>query len=164
MELLTYTDADLELTEAIECDADVMREVGGPHPRSAIPAIHRRRLHGIEAGDWWLKIVPQPPGPAAGTIGIWETTWNESTIHEAGWMLLGAYQGRGLATEALGLLLAKARAERRCDAIYAFPGVSNGPSNALCRKFGFELIGEGGFEYANRVLHCNQWRLELAVD
>jgi hypothetical protein len=41
VELAAYTDADLALTEALETDPEVMRELGGPIPRAKLPEIHR---------------------------------------------------------------------------------------------------------------------------
>jgi RimJ/RimL family protein N-acetyltransferase len=156
MELLRYEDADLALTEALETDPDVMRELGGPTERARFPEIHRRRL----ADPWYFKIVPEPPGPAAGTIGVWEKELDGATIHETGWMVLPAFQGRGIATAALRLLVERVRAEPRFDSLHAFPPVTNAPSNALCRKFGFSLLGEREFVYAGRTLHCNHWVLQ----
>ena len=158
MQLLPYTEADLQLTEALETDPEVMRELGGPIPRSEIPGIHRRRL-----GDpWWFKIAIEPDGPAAGTIGIWEKDFRGATLHETGWMVLPAFQGRGVASAALALLIERVRAEPRFDSMHAFPPVTNAPSNALCRKFGFSLLEEADFVYAGRTLHCNHWALETA--
>ncbi len=156
MQLLPYTDADQQLTEALETDPDVMRELGGPIPRSEIPRIHRRRL-----GDpWWFKIAIEPDGPAAGTIGIWEKDFRGAMLHETGWMVLPEYQGRGVATAALALLIDRVRAEPRFDSMHAFPPVTNTPSNALCRKFGFSLLEQADFVYAGRPLHCNHWALD----
>jgi RimJ/RimL family protein N-acetyltransferase len=47
----------------------------------------------------------------------------------------------------------------------AFPSVDNGASNAICRKLGFELLGELEFEYPpghGRVMLTNDWRFDLA--
>ena len=107
VELQAYTDADLALTEALETDPEVMRELGGPIEREKLPEIHRRRL-----GDpWWFKIVDGPAGTAVGTIGVWETRHGEETLHETGWMVLPAHQGRGIASAALTLLIERVRAE-----------------------------------------------------
>jgi hypothetical protein len=46
--------------------------------------------------------------------------------------------------------------------IHAFPGVGNGPSNAICHKAGFTRIGERQIDYAGRMLRCNDWVLDLA--
>lgn len=155
VELLAYTDADLALTEALETDPQVMRELGGPIHRSRIPEIHCRRLN----DPWWLKITLDRHEPAVGTIGIWEKEMDGTTIHETGGLVLPAFQGRGVATTALRLLIERVRAEPQFDFMHAFPGVSNMPSNALCRRFDFDLLGQRDLEYAGRDLRCNHWRL-----
>jgi RimJ/RimL family protein N-acetyltransferase len=161
VELLTYTEADLPLTEALEGDPETMRELGGPHTKEAIAKTHERRVEAIASGTWWFKIVPDPAAAPVGTIGIWETSWKGSKIHEIGWMVLPAHQGHGIATRALESILSRARADPRFARIHAFPGAANAPSNALCRKFGFLKTEECEVEYAGRALRCNHWELEL---
>jgi RimJ/RimL family protein N-acetyltransferase len=40
----------------------------------------------------------------------------------------------------------------------------NEASNAICRKLGFELLGEEDFEYPpGNPIRCNDWRLDLAT-
>jgi RimJ/RimL family protein N-acetyltransferase len=74
--------------------------------------------------------------------------------------VLPAQQGRGIASAALTLLIERVKAEPRFPSIHAFPPVTNAPSNALCRKFGFTLLGQDDFVYAGRTLRCNQWALD----
>jgi RimJ/RimL family protein N-acetyltransferase len=155
MELQAYTDADFPLTEALETDPRVMHELGGPIERSKLPDVHRRRLD----DPWWCKIVEHPGGPAVGTIGVWETRHGGAVVHETGWMVLPAHQGRGVASAALGLLIDRARGV--FPSLHAFPPVTNAPSNALCRKFGFTLLGPAAFVYSGRTLQCHHWSLEL---
>ena len=76
-------------------------------------------------------------------------------------MELPAFQGRGLASQAVRAVLDKARSEGRWDVVHAFPGATNGPSNAICRKMGFSKIEELDYEYAGRMLHGNHWRIDL---
>jgi RimJ/RimL family protein N-acetyltransferase len=137
-----------------------MRELGGPIARTEIPRVHRLRVN----DPWYFTIVPEPSGPAAGAIGIWEAEHDGTRIHETGWMVLPEFQGRGIASTALALLIERARSESKFRAIHAFPAVTNAPSNALCRKFGFSLLGDEQFEFRGHPLHCNQWVLELAPD
>ena len=155
MELQAYTDDDFWLTETLETDPDVMRHLGGPIDPDKLPGIHRRRLD----DPWWFKIVAEPGGPPVGTIGVWETRHGDETLHETGWMVLPAHQGRGIASAALALLIDRVRAEPRFPSIHAFPPVTNAPSNALCRKFGFVLSGQADFVYSGRTLRCNHWSL-----
>ena len=133
-----------------------MRHLGGPSSTEEVAAAHRRRL-----GDpWWLVIVAEPDGPAAGTIGVWETEHDSETLFETGWTVRPGFQGRGIASAALALLLDRVRAEPRFESIHAFPGIDNGPSNRLCRKFGFTLLGDARFRFRGHELHCHHWRLE----
>jgi RimJ/RimL family protein N-acetyltransferase len=46
--------------------------------------------------------------------------------------------------------------------MHAFPNVDNAPSNAICRKLGFELIEACEFEFPKGLfMTCNDWRLDL---
>ena len=163
MELVPYGEGDLWLTEALETDPAVMHQLGGPRPREELGGVHDMRIAAkIDGDDWWFKIVPGPGDEPAGTIGVWPTHHDGAEIYETGWMVLSSYQGRGIASEALGILLDRARANGRFASIHAFPGVTNGPSNALCRKFGFELLGESDVEFRDQPLRVNHWVLGLA--
>ncbi len=155
--LARYEDADFALTEALETDPVVMRELGGPVDPARLPGSHARRV----ADPWYFTIVPEPPGPAVGTIGVWEKELDELTIHETGWMVLPAFQGRGIATRALDLLIARVGEAAEFSTMHAFPPISNAPSNALCRKAGFTLLRQRAFVYAGRTLECNQWMLDV---
>jgi RimJ/RimL family protein N-acetyltransferase len=161
VELVPYTDGDIGLIEQLECDAATMSELGGPVSPAELPRIHERRLDTVAAGEWYFKIVPEPGGPPAGTIGIWSASWRERPIQETGWMVLPAFQGRRIASRALELILGMARSEQRFDRIHAFPSVTNQPSNALCRRFGFELMEETDFLYRGAQLRVNVWELAL---
>ncbi len=160
MELVTYSGGDMWLTEAIETDPVMMANLGGPVPREDIPRIHARRLEHVAKGAWYFTIVPEPSGPPVGTIGIWASDCNGAEISEITWAVLGEFQGRGLASEALRLILGRAREDGRWGPIHAFTAIANGPSNALCRKFGFVLVEECDIDYAGRPLRCNHWVLE----
>ena len=163
MELRPYAEGDLPLTEALETDPEVMQELGGRRTSEDLRRAHRNRVTPTAAGEqWWFVIVPEPGGPGAGQIGIWEHEWDGDRIHEIGWTLLPAFQGRGIASRALDMLLERARQAGSIDTIHALPGVTNAPSNALCRKFGFELVEEREIEFLGRPLQVNHWVLELA--
>jgi RimJ/RimL family protein N-acetyltransferase len=144
----------------METDPEVMAELGGPVPREEVPAIHQRRLATTEADPWYFVVVTDDDEPA-GALGIWETEHDGATVHETGWMLAREFHGRGLATAALALLLDRARTEPRFEQLHAWPGVTNPASNALCRKFGFELLGEEEGAYRDAKLRVNHWVLTL---
>ncbi len=157
--LAQYEDGDFALTEALETDPVVMRELGGPIDPARLPDSHARRV----ADPWYFTIVADAEGPRVGTIGIWGKELDGLTIHETGWMVLPAFQGRGIATGALGLLIERVRAAPQFPSMHAFPPISNAPSNALCRKFHFGLLGQRAFVYAGRTLQCNHWTLDVAA-
>ena len=163
MELVPYAAGDLWLTEALEGDPEVMRELGGPQPKEKIPVIHERRLGHVARGAWYFKIVPDAATGAVGTIGVWNTEWKGEKISEMGWMVLPAFQGRGLASAAVRSLLDRARAEKRFATAHAFPGAANGASNAICRKAGFTRLEQCDLDYHGRPLRCNHWRLDLSL-
>jgi RimJ/RimL family protein N-acetyltransferase len=75
---------------------------------------------------------------------------------------LDQFQGRGLATRGVAAVIEGVRAERKHRFVHAFPSVDHLPSNAVCRKVGFTLLGE--FEYPpGRFIRSNDWRLDLSV-
>jgi RimJ/RimL family protein N-acetyltransferase len=159
MHLRPGTMADAWLTVALETDPRVMAELGGPHPSEYAEGAHRRRV-ATNASGWWLMMEPEPGQPPIGAIGLWASEWNGEPISETGWMVLPEHQGRGHASAALRLLVERAAADGRWGEIHAFPGVTNGPSNALCRKTGFELVEtDVEVDYGGRNLHCNHWVL-----
>jgi len=48
--------------------------------------------------------------------------------------------------------------------MHAFPNVDNAPSNAICRKLGFELQEACEFEFpTGHFTPGNDWRLDLRV-
>jgi RimJ/RimL family protein N-acetyltransferase len=160
VELIPYTDADAWLTRALETDERVMAELGGPWPDEVIPRIHERRLESIARGTWWFTLVPSPGDRPVGILGIFGSDHEGQAISEAGWSVLPVHQGKGYASAGLALLLHRAHADGRWGTIHAFPGSTNAASNALCRKFGFRLVGEDTVDYGGRELHCNHWLLE----
>jgi RimJ/RimL family protein N-acetyltransferase len=158
VQLVPFTEADEWLTVAMETDPRVMAELGGPWSVEEAKATHARRLQSVPEHGWWsLKIVPEAVGTPVGSIGCWDSEWAGEPISEAGWMVLAEHQGKGYASAALAAVLEREQAEHRWGDIHAFPGATNAPSNALCRKFGFELIGGGDADYAGRHFPVNHW-------
>ena len=158
VELVPYRDADLWLTEALETDPRTMAELGGPWPAEHARAAHKRRLAGVLDGTtWWFTIVAEPTIGPVGVIGAWASDWDGEALSETGWMVLPDHQGKGYASAALGAMLDLARTDARWGDIHAFPGVTNGASNALCRKFGFEQLEGGDADYAGRQFPVNHW-------
>lgn len=161
MTLEPLAESDLELVRAISGDPEMMKDLGGPLTEEGIVAQHRRFMDSAKKGDWAFKVVPDPGGPAAGIVCLWDGSHGDGTITEMGWLILPAFQRRGLATAAAAALIARARAEKRATAVHAFPAVSNPASNAICAKLGFEKLGVVPIDYAGRTLTCRHWRLTL---
>jgi RimJ/RimL family protein N-acetyltransferase len=103
-----------------------------------------------------FKIVDDASGEAVGSVGYWKRTRDGEQVYETGWSVLPAFQGRGIARMATALAIARARSERKHRFLHAFPSVDNAPSNAICRKLGFTLLGENEFEYPpGNLMRCN---------
>jgi RimJ/RimL family protein N-acetyltransferase len=141
----------------------MMAHLGGAWPKERMPQKLRDNLAHVEAGTAWIfKIIAdEDSNCAAGSVCIWENSWQGERINEIGWMILPSYQGRGLGAQAVRAILDKAQSERRWDVIHAFPGISNTASNSICRKMGFSMIEECAIEWAGHILQCNHWRLDL---
>lgn len=163
MRLRNVTVDDLDLYLGTLGDPDVMSELGGPLPAERIQDKLRRDV-ALAASDeaWILTIVPdETAGRAVGNVVVWNSEHNGEPIAEMGWMLLKEFHGRGYGSEAVHLVLLRAKAENRWGVIHAFPGVTNPASNAVCRKNGFELVGQSDAEYNGHLIRANHWRVEL---
>lgn len=164
MELLSISLDDLALYESVHCDERMMAHLGGAWPKEQMPQKLRRDVELIARGSAWVfKIIPDDDSAsAAGTVCIWESSWQGESISEIGWMILPRFQQQGLATKAVRAILDKALSEKRWgETIHAFPSVTNVASNAICQKMGFSMIEECDIDYAGRLLRCNHWRLDL---
>jgi RimJ/RimL family protein N-acetyltransferase len=142
---------------------EMTEHLGGPETDEALRGRHERYLAAARSDCvFCLTAVLEPEGVAVGNVNFWEREWEERPIYEMGWGVLPEYQGRGLASAAVKQAIELARATGRRDAVHAFPSVENGPSNAICRKAGFELIRAVQFEYPKgHWMECNDWRIAL---
>lgn len=161
--LRPWSDGDLPLLERLMGDPAMTVHLGGPETPEKIRARHIRYSQtGQNGEDRMFVIVVGPETTPAGSIGYWERDWRDQTIWETGWSVLPEFQGQGVATRATLAVIEKARAAGRHRFIHAFPSVHNAPSNAICRKTGFTLLGGVEFEYPpGRLILCSDWRLDL---
>ena len=140
----------------------MMEHVGGPESPGAIAKRHRRYA---KRGSRQFKIVDEATGEGVGWVGYWEREWRGEDVYETGWAVLPDFQGRGIAAAATLALIARARTEGGRRYLHAFPSVDNTPSNAICRKTGFTLLGVFDFEYPpGNPLRCNDWFVDLRAD
>lgn len=161
-----WSAGDLTLLERLLGDPAMMTHLGGPETSEQILRRHERYIRLSDSGtDHMFKIVWEPSGDGVGSVGYWRKVWREQQIYEMGWLVLPEYQGQGIATKAAAAVIAEARLEPKYRFMHAFPSVSNGASNAICRKLGFTLIEECQVEYpAGRSMRVNDWRLDLFGD
>ena len=137
--------------------------LGGPEAEEKLLDRHRRYLPPWPAGTGAMFVITVGADAApAGNTGYWEKEWRGGTVYETGWHVLPEFQGQGVAAAAVRLLVEEARAAAGHRWLHAFPSVDNAPSNALCRKVGFELLEVCDFEYPpGNPIRCNDWRYDL---
>ncbi|MGW2206382.1 GNAT family N-acetyltransferase [Streptomyces sp. NPDC001774] len=159
-----WSEGDFELLTAMNAP-ELMEHLGGPETDEALAKRHRRYVDLSTArtsAGRMFRIVLLPEEIAVGGIGFWEQAEDGEPVYETGWTVLPGHQGRGVATAATRLVAELARAEHTHRFLHAFPSTENGPSNAVCRKAGFELLGARDLEYPpGRPMRCNDWRLDL---
>jgi RimJ/RimL family protein N-acetyltransferase len=149
------------------CDPVMMAGLGGPLPREGIEDKVARDVQAAAAGDEWIKmIVPGETAPevVAGSVALWSHHEDSEPVSEIGWMVLPEFQGRGLAGQAVRMLLELARDDGRWGLVHAFPATTNGPSNGICRSLGFRFAGERDVTFAGRVLRSSHWVINPAAD
>jgi RimJ/RimL family protein N-acetyltransferase len=162
MQLIPISKDDLALFESINCDPLMMTGLGGPTPRERVPQILQNAVESVEDGTcWYYKIILDDSNEAAGAVCIWENTHHGENINEMGWTILPPFQGKGLGSKAVRAVLDKARSEKRWDVVHAFPGITNIPSNGICKKTGFTKLEECDIEFRGNILHCNHWQIDL---
>lgn len=162
-----WSEDDFDLLRAANAP-ELMDHLGGPETEEQLIKRHQRYvdLSADRTGKGRMyRIVLSASGAsgeAAGSVGFWEQTWDGLEVYETGWSVLPAFQGRGIATAGTVAVVEEARAKQKHRYLHAFPSVANGPSNAVCRKAGFSLVGECDVEYPpGNVLRSNDWRLDL---
>ena len=158
-----WGEGDLPLLRRLMGDPAMTEHLGGPESEEKLVERQARYERVGEPGaGQMLKIVDPATGEAVGSVGYWEKEWRYQTVYETGWSVLPEFQGRGIAVAATALVIEAAREERRHRWLHAFPSVENAPSNAICRKLGFELLGEHDFEFPpGHWMRCNDWRIAL---
>jgi RimJ/RimL family protein N-acetyltransferase len=161
VELRTYSERDRQLTIALESDPDVVGHLGGVLDTDDAAQVHERRIAGVAAGDLFFTIVPDGEVEPVGVIAIWRSEFESRPVHELGAMLRPQFQARGIAGQAFELVLPRA-VDAGVGVLHSFPSVTNGPSNAILRKLGFDRIEDCDLEYEGRPLRCAHWVRDLS--
>jgi RimJ/RimL family protein N-acetyltransferase len=161
--LQPWSEEDLPLLQKLLGDPNMMTHLGGPETPEQILRRHQRYTHLKESGtDHMFKVVWGLHAEDVGSVGYWRKTWRDQSVYEMGWLILPAYQGLGIATQAAAAVIEEAGREARYQFMHAFPSVDNPASNAICRKLGFTLVEECQFEYPpGHSMIVNDWRLDL---
>ncbi|WP_314247847.1 GNAT family N-acetyltransferase [Streptomyces kutzneri] len=151
--------------------------LGGPEPAAKL-VDRQRRYEALSAREpaagRMFRVVRTPAGEgpgdgggrgraeSVGSVGFWEREWQGEPVYESGWGILPEFQGHGLAVAAFTELLAYVRAHGSRDSVHAFPGTDHPASNAVCRRAGFEYLGDVDFEYPPGVPHPScDWRYRV---
>ena len=171
VKLVPWTREDFPLL--VRLNAPEMTEhLGGPETPEQLEKRHQRYVAAAQSGifhdpdrtytAYIFKAILEPDCVAVGGVNFWDREWNGEHVYEMGWGVVPEYQGRGIASAAVTQAVELARATNRRPAVHAFPSVDNVPSNGICRRVGFTLLGEVGFEYPKgHWMTCNDWSLLL---
>jgi RimJ/RimL family protein N-acetyltransferase len=152
---------DLQLLRRLLGDPVMTEHIGGPRSDEKIVERQGRYEAAADSDTTWLfKVLEDETG--VGWVGYWEREWRDGQVWEIGWSVVPEFQGRGIAGRATAKVIEHARGQGRHRFVHAFPSVDNAPSNAICRKLGFELLEALRFEYPKgQFMQCNDWRLDL---
>jgi RimJ/RimL family protein N-acetyltransferase len=163
LELNAWSAGDFALLHQLNAP-EMTEHLGGPESEQKLHERQEKYVAGGPAGSGGMfTIALLPERQAIGSIGYWEREWQGETVYETGWAILPGYQGRGLAAEATRAVIELAAAEHRHRYLHAYPSVDNPASNAICRKVGFDPLGEHDFEYPpGHLMRCNDWRFDLS--
>lgn len=94
----------------------------------------------MAGSEWHYGIFAKPSGPFLGRIGLSEIDRRTGSA-ELGYWLDRDWHGRGMMTEAVGLLLSFAASGARRVSIHAYADVENRASQCVLRKCGFREVG-----------------------
>jgi len=163
VELRDLTLDDRRLYEGLLYDPVVMADLGGPLPPGDVEIKLQRDVVTTANDETWISVIVSDDGEAMGSVCIWSVEGDGSggrPYSEIGWMVLPEFQGRGIGRWAVGAILDRARADGRWGVIHAHPGVSNAPSNGICRSLGFTMVETVDVDYVGRKLTCNHWQID----
>jgi RimJ/RimL family protein N-acetyltransferase len=152
-----WTAADRPLLDALLGVPEMMEYLGGPESKEKLDERQAR----YENNPRSLRITVD--GKGVGWVGYWDHEQEDSELAwETGWSVRREFQGRGIATAAMRLAFEQMRRDGNRRYVHATTTVDNAPSNALCAKLGFELVGQIDYEYPpGNPVHGNDWRFDL---
>jgi RimJ/RimL family protein N-acetyltransferase len=153
---------DLPLLRRLLGDPAMTEHIGGPESEEKLVG-RQARFEQMDPDYGRMFKIMDDSGEAVGSVGYWERDWRDGKVYEIGWLVLPAFQGRGIATTATAQAIERAQTDGKHRFLHAFPSVDNPASNAICARLGFTLVEEAvEFEYPKgSFMRCNDWRLDL---
>lgn len=144
---------------------EMTRFLGGPESCQALAERHWDYLTLWETGEMRMFRV-DVDGQPAGYAGWWEEEHDGAPVYEIGCVIERGWQGRGVASAALGEVVRLALAIGDRHAIVGYANVDNVASNALCKGLGFALVGTGAFpgEDGGTGMSVNVWMIDTSAD
>ena len=163
-----WSDAGFDLLR--RCNTPGMTtHLGGPESEQKLLFRHQRYLGyaraksaGDDPGAWPYRVFVGDE--VAASIAYWRSEWDGLQVFEAGWATVPEFQGHGVATAAVRLVLAEAAGRHESRWVVAMPSRENPGSNGVCRSAGFEYFGECEVEYPpGTSMAANDWRFDLGA-
>ena len=151
-------------------DLDVLRRantpgmtrfLGGPESDEALAQRHADYLALWDSGEVRMFRV-DVDGAAAGYAGWWAEEHDGAPVYEIGCVVEPGWQGRGVASAALGEVVRRALGTEDLRPVVGYANVENVASNALCNRLGFTLVGTAAFpdEDGEAVMPVNVWMIQ----
>ncbi|WP_084106714.1 GNAT family N-acetyltransferase [Demequina sp. NBRC 110056] len=154
--LRRWTDADLPILVASN-SPEMTRMLGGPESSAQVRRRHERYLRGWDVGNPRMFSAVSTDGRPLGSVGWWESTFDDRDVYELGWVVLPAQQGRGVASAMARLAVDDALGHGDGRDLMACPPVENAASNGVCRAAGFTLAATRPEEFRGVQLTLNFW-------
>lgn len=83
IQIKPWEDNDLDLLFLINAP-EMMQHLGGPESKDQILKRHKRYLElGNRGRMFSIKLLPELE--TVGSVGYWQTTWNNESVYETGW-------------------------------------------------------------------------------
>jgi RimJ/RimL family protein N-acetyltransferase len=157
-----YSEGDYEVVKREMGDPEMTKYLWLESPEK-LKARHKKYMHLPEKGNDRMYVIElAAESLPAGGVGYWEIEQDGEKAWETGWSVFPEFQSQGIATKATVLAMDLARASKLHRYVYAFPAAENAPSNAICKKLGFELQKQHEEEFPDgRKMTLNIWRLDL---
>jgi [ribosomal protein S5]-alanine N-acetyltransferase len=154
LELLT---AALAGANALEALLEVSVADGWEGFPEALPVLCASYSEHPQGHAWGSLFFVEPEARTLVGLGGFKGTPSSDGVVEIGYAIAPAYQGRGLATDAVAQMIQRAFADAVVRAVDAHTLGHESPSTRVLEKSGFRRIGEAHDPDAGAVWH---WRRE----